>query len=300
MASHTGSSRARRARCVVALTLAAGLAVPVVPAQAQERGPQARQPAPQAWVGEMGITETVAQIMARHPGFPTGVTLLEADERDDPDRSQLRNDPASPAVPRWPYRRLENPQQGAPTYPLVSPPNNPGADNPQTITTNFEGTNVSQSGFIPPDSQFAVGLGQILAVSNGVIRLYDKSGNLNGALNTTLNNFFTTVRNGSNPSDPQVRFDRLSNKWYVLCINVSTPNRFLLAVSSGPVITNTSSFTFFFFQQDTVAPAGDSGRLADYPSLGIDANALVTGANMFPTGQNFSNTSGWCIQDRKR
>src|SRR5262249_41388794 len=105
---------------------------------------------------------------------------------------------------------------------------------------------------------------------------------------------FTSVRNNSGTSDPQIRFDRLSNRWFVIMINVSQPNRVLIAVSSGPTITSTSSFTFFFFQHDTVAPAGDTGGLADYPSLGVDANALYIGTNTFVGGA--LHTAGFVVR----
>jgi hypothetical protein len=62
-------------------------------------------------------------------------------------------------------------------------------------------------------------------------------------------------------------------------------NRVLIAVSSGATISNSASFTFYQFQM--------SGSLfADYPTLGIDANALYIGANMFTLAGSFSSTLG--------
>ncbi len=59
---------------------------------------------------------------------------------------------------------------------------------------------------------------------------------------------------------------------------------------------------FFFFQQNTVG-GGDTGEFLDYDSLGVDANALYIGGNMFtanctPTPPNFCfvTTSAFVVQ----
>jgi hypothetical protein len=82
-------------------------------------------------------------------------------------------------------------------------------------------------------------------------------------------------------------------------INVSTPNRILLAVSSGPAITSMASFTFFQFQHDAVGtiPNSDTGGFADYPSLGVDATALYIGDNAFNgAGTTFLGTTGFVVR----
>jgi hypothetical protein len=78
-------------------------------------------------------------------------------------------------------------------------------------------------------------------------------------------------------------------------INVASKNnRVLIAVSSGPTITDSSSFTFFYFQQNTVSPAGNNNQFADYPTLGVDANALYIGVNMF--GAKYAGTTGFVVR----
>jgi hypothetical protein len=63
----------------------------------------------------------------------------------------------------------------------------------------------------------------------------------------------------------------------------SSSNRVLLAVSSGPTITGTSSFSFYQFQMDAVGatPNSDTEGFADYPTLGVDRNALNIGVSVF-------------------
>src|SRR5947207_2447022 len=78
----------------------------------------------------------------------------------------------------------------------------------------------------------------------------------------------------------------------------TNPNRVMIAVSDGSIITTNSVWTFFQFQQDLVSPTGDSGKFADYPTLGIDANALYIGVNIFGTRGmgSFSDTSVFVVR----
>jgi subtilisin-like proprotein convertase family protein len=173
----------------------------------------------------------------------------------------------------------------------------PTQNTPQSVGASFVGSTLAESGFIPPDSMAAVGPTQILVVSNGVVKVFSKTGVL-GPLNVTSNTFFSSVAAGSDTSDPRVIYDRLSQRWFVVMINVSTPNLTLIAVSSGPTITGTSSFTFFSFQHDFGTGTGDPdhGGFCDYPSLGVDANALYIGGNIFDAAGSWVGTSAYVVQ----
>src|SRR5439155_5799443 len=160
--------------------------------------------------------------------------------------------------------------------------------------TSFLGAQSSESGFIPPDSMGAVGPSQIVVDVNGRIKVFDKQGNL-GGLNVSDNTFWNSVRNGSAPTDPGVEYDRLSGRWIISAVNEeNSNNRVMIAVSSGPTITNQSSFTFFFFNQNAPPPAGDDGLFADYPQLGVDANAVYIGVDEF--GAQFAHTTAFVIR----
>ncbi len=100
---------------------------------------------------------------------------------------------------------------------------------------------------------------------------------------------------------PRVRYDRLTQRWFLVIINVSTPNRILLAVSdasSQGVISGGTVFTFFFIPIDTTPPTISSTCLADYPTLGVDANALYVGTNNFcgSPSQTFDSTDGYVVR----
>ncbi len=133
--------------------------------------------------------------------------------------------------------------------------------------------------------------------ANGRIKVYDKLTGAVGGLDVVDTTFWNSVRNGVGISDPRVEYDRLSGRWFLCMINVaSTSNRIMLAVSSGPTITNAASFTFFQFAMD-FAPGGiDAGHFADYPTLGVDANALYIGTNNFTSSVGtFANTTGYVV-----
>ena len=174
---------------------------------------------------------------------------------------------------------------------IAARPGGPRAGVP-TVGTSFLGTQLSDGpGVVPPDSMGGVGPNQVAVVVNGRLRFFDKAGNLQ--FDSDLEDFFAPVRNGALVSDPHLRYDRLSGRWFLIAINVESPtNRILIAVSSGPRVTNQSSFSFFAFGQ----PSADQLLFADYPTLGVDRSALYIGANNFNAAGQFVSTSGFVIR----
>jgi hypothetical protein len=164
-------------------------------------------------------------------------------------------------------------------------------------STSFLGAQSNESGFIPPDSMGAVGPSQVLVFVNGVLKIFDKQGNQIGS-NISDSAFWAPVRNGSEPTDPGVEYDRLSQRWILSGINTEDSNNLImLAVSDGPTITSASDFTFFAFNQAAPPPAA-SPRFADYPQLGVDENAIYIGVNEFaaPPATGFAGTTLYVIR----
>ncbi|MGZ6029673.1 MAG: IPT/TIG domain-containing protein [Myxococcaceae bacterium] len=169
---------------------------------------------------------------------------------------------------------------------------------PQTIGTSFTGATISDTpGFVPPDTMGAAGPTQYLVTVNGRFRSFSKTTGLaDGALNVDPDVFFGSVRS-ANTSDPRVRYDRLSGRWFITMIDVNgTNNRILIAVSSGNTIASASSFTFFDIPSDSTAPARATSDFADYDTLGIDANALYIGTNVFSGTGSFRGTDGYVLR----
>jgi hypothetical protein len=161
--------------------------------------------------------------------------------------------------------------------------------------TSFLGADFGDSGFVPPDSMGAVGPTQVLVDVNGRLRVFDKSGNQNpGDLDVSDSTFWASqLPTGVEPTDPGVEYDRLSGRWIVSAISVQNNNNLvMLAVSDSSTITDETSFTFFSFPEFS-----PTGQLADYPQLGVDANAIYIGVNRFGSlSGSFTGTSLYVIQ----
>jgi len=152
---------------------------------------------------------------------------------------------------------------------------------PQIPSINFLGGQFSEVLLFPPDSMGALGPSQFIMSINGLIRTFNKTTGLaDGILNIDTDTFFGSARGNGFTSDPRIRYDRLSGRWFIIMINVPPSqdnNRIMVAFSNSGVIAASTVWTFFYFQAGV-------GTFYDYPTLGIDKNALYIG------GVTFSNT----------
>lgn len=244
------------------------------------------------WKGQAAIQESTQEIMAREKSTARRPAPIRRKPRSESDFQFLPQNPDSPdsSTP------LTNAPSGGPT-----------AESPQTLGVGFTGATLSETLAFPPDTMGAIGPSQYCVAVNGRIRTFDKNtGTADGVINADTDVFFNPVltppATNNYTSDPRIRYDRLSGKWFIIIIDVPgksglLPNRVLIAVSDGPVLTAATIWSFFYFQQDLVSPAGDTGNFADYPTLGIDAHALYIGVNVFG-GRNgaFSNTTGFVVR----
>jgi hypothetical protein len=243
----------------------------------------------------MGVKQRTSEIMEREKQArekqPPHTAKIHP--RPRPDFQNLPANPDSPSVVRWP-----------------PPTNSPGGSplSPQSTSVNFLAATLAETEFsFPPDTMGAAGPTQFIAALNGRFRSFNKAtGSADGILDANSDIFFQPVLNpgltNNFTSDPRIRFDRLSRRWFISMIDVpgggSLPNHVLLAVSDGSIITSSNSWTLFSFRQDLVSPTGDSGSFADYPTLGVDANALYVGVNIFGTRGlgSFSDTTVFVIR----
>jgi len=276
------------------LRLALALLLLLLPAAAQQPPEFARG---QVVRGAPGVRESVASIQERQRATPPQPIKLPG---KPPRFEQRRFNPQNPAArpgDSWPPRGGAQPLT---TQPLKG--GSPGIYAAQTFGTSFTGATLSgtnPTGYFPPDSMGAVGPTQYVVVVNGRIVTFNKTtGVADGVLNATTNTLFNLVRNGSSTSDPRIRYDRLSQRWFIVIINVSTPNRILIAVTNTSDITPSTVFTLFYIPIDTLSPAISSTCLADYPTLGIDALALYIGTNNFcgSPSQTFHSTDGYVVR----
>ncbi len=163
------------------------------------------------------------------------------------------------------------------------------------VSHKFKAGNIVSSGYIPPDAMGAVGPSQFVYIVNGRIITYNKNTcQQDGYLNTTTDNFFNSVKTtGWTTTDPRVRYDRLSGRWFIIMGDMPYTglgrNRIMIAVSSSSVITSSSNFTFFYFR--------DNNYFVDFPSLAVDKNAVYIGGNLFNTNNGtYQGTRGFVVR----
>jgi hypothetical protein len=215
-----------------------------------------------------------------------------------PDRSQLPDGPGARPESQFPYLS-ESEKAAAPDEPSFAP---------QTVGTQFDGaTGPAETGAFPPDTNAAVGPTQVFVFLNGRLRTFNKTtGVADGFVNADSDVFFASVTTPPLAgevvitTDPNVRFDRLSNRWILNMIdaplNAATGattrvNRIMFAISDAASNGNITGSTVWTFYQFT----GDATLFTDYQSLGVDQDALYVGGNMFSLAGAFNSTKGFVI-----
>jgi len=204
-----------------------------------------------------------------------------------PDRRQLKDNPDAASTSRW-------------------PPRTAARDSGPSLLTRFieaapntEVANSTDVPFTPPDTMGDIGPSQYVVALNGLIRTISRdTGVKDDVLNVPLDVFYGRTDTG----DPRVRYDRRTGRWFVLAFTIAAPNSYVLAVSSGGVITaSTSWFIHEWINTRTAGGVpGAAGCLGDYPTLGIDEDALYIGVNQFCGGDlntvTFDSTSAYVVR----
>jgi len=151
-------------------------------------------------------------------------------------------------------------------------------------STTFAG--IASTGWIPPDCTMAVGPSHVLLSVNSSIAIHNKVG---GAvvLQRTLTQWFSNAAQGLTIFDPKALYDQHAARWVLLAVAFrSNPNQsvFLLSVSatSNP-LGQWRNYTF----NAMLDGAAQTNNWADFPGLGVDAQAFYFTANMFAFGGNF-------------
>lgn len=207
-------------------------------------------------------------------------------EHEYPDRSKLPQNPAAPQVSSYPNDNAN-----------LKNENELSSNSVAVLSTTFTGATLAETSSFPPDNMGAVGPTQFIVAVNGRIRSFNKTtGVADGVMNLNPNVFFSTVistMSGTFTSDPRIRYDRFSARWIIIIIDVpagtgAVENSCLLAVSNTSTITAGTVWTFSKF-------LGQANIFFDYPTIGIDKNALYIGGNMFSLAGSFTGTNGYVI-----
>ncbi len=231
------------------------------------------------------ITKSVAQVTAMQEAYSLNrIPKVKFEGHHKPNK-QLN--PAAPAVAMF------GDNAGILTTPT-------GIAATQTVHSNFLATSINDGlGFSPPDCAGDLSTAnQLMIAVNGRMKVFNvptvtgtastttqNSGSTSLAspvINVDLDAFFSNTTLGiADFSDPHVRFDRLSGRWFICIIDVTNPdnNYIAIAVSTSTTLTASSTFNFYYLQSSTGSAAIDD--FFDYPTLGIDPNALYIGGNTF-------------------
>jgi hypothetical protein len=154
------------------------------------------------------------------------------------------------------------------------------------LSVEFSGIHETD-GTIPPDVGMAAGPVNVVAVSNSVISIYDKSGNLLSS--ETLALLFSGlggVATQDNIFDPHVVYDPYVNRFWLYTVSENdalTRSTLLLAVFNSDDL---SAGWWVYALDATLDGTTPTNNWCDYPQVGFDAQAVYLSCNMFsfPSG----------------
>ena len=142
---------------------------------------------------------------------------------------------------------------------------------------------------LPPDANGAIGPRHFMEFINGTVAVYNKTNGLSVQRKTDVKFWSDAgliISPDSDVADPRVIYDPTVQRWFASQVDFDAnaamngldptleANDFLLAVSatSDP----TGPWHGFMFQADP-----DNGTFADFPTLGVDADAVYISGDMF-------------------
>jgi hypothetical protein len=158
----------------------------------------------------------------------------------------------------------------------------------------FDGLSVYQGGYIPSDSNIAVGKNHLVETVNEAYAVYSKTGSIILGANS-LRSLWTGL--GGNCSsngagDPIVQYDQVADRWIITQMgSLSNPYSECIAVSTSPDPTGTYYMYSYSF----------GSNLNDYPKFSVWStptnSAYLASYNLFANGSNFVSAE-ICAYDR--
>jgi hypothetical protein len=149
-----------------------------------------------------------------------------------------------------------------------------------TLGTNFLSATYNDTlGYLLPDAAGAVGTTQFLTGVNGRLRSHNKNNGAVSGLNVDMDVFFSPIT--PYPTYyPRIRFDRFTNRWIITVVDGNFPSALYIATSNTADITSSTVWQLNGFLNLAQNDQSQSCIL-DYPTLGIDVNALYIGVNQY-------------------
>ena len=143
------------------------------------------------------------------------------------------------------------------------------------------------------DESIAAGPEVLILTNNGTITLRQKTGTV--IATSSLSSFFDTVRQSTeHPFDIRVLFDEETRRFFVSatgnnggagCVTEPCISHLFLAVSTSASPASLGGGDWQFYALDgTTENGAPTRRWADFPSLGVNRDAVVIAMQMFPMG----------------
>lgn len=161
-----------------------------------------------------------------------------------------------------------------------------------TIGHNFTSSMYNVNSYaLPPDANGGVGPRHFMEFINGTVAIYTKTNVTHTVQRKTDVKFWSDsgliISPDAGVTDPRVIYDPDSQRWFATMVdfdaNAADPtveaNDFLFAVSATSDPTGT--WHGFLFQADP-----DNGMFADFPTLGMDSNAVYISGDFFQGGSS--------------
>ncbi|MGE5220678.1 MAG: hypothetical protein ACM3SP_27025 [Chloroflexota bacterium] len=160
--------------------------------------------------------------------------------------------------------------------------------------TNFDGMSVYDGGYIPSDSNIAVGPNHIVETVNAAYAIYDKNGHRLLGPNS-LRSLWAGLGGpcaANNGGDPVVQYDRAADRWMITQIgSLSSPYAQCIAVSRTNDPTGAYNLYSYSF----------GSYLNDYPKFSVwptaTNSAYLATYNLFANGRTWSGAE-ICAYDR--
>jgi hypothetical protein len=163
-----------------------------------------------------------------------------------------------------------------------------------TSLLNFDGINDAQGGgFVPPDTNSAVGATQVVETVNVAYAVYDKTTGTQIMAPVNIQTLYKSLGGQcatGNLSDPVVNYDKAAGRWLITMIafnNSFSVNNSCVAVSTTSDATGTFHVYSFAY----------GNKLPDYPKVGVWPDAYYITTDSFPNGGFFTGAET-CALDR--
>lgn len=157
------------------------------------------------------------------------------------------------------------------TAPAVPPP---------TVVKNDAGVSqTTAGGWLPPNSDGAVGATEYLQIVNSYLVVYNKS--IPVTKQATLAQFFSYT---AQPLfDPRVVYDKTWRRWIVAAVAFPESSA-VMKMFVGISKTSSAAGSFYIYSFNAVVNSGD---FFDFPMVGYDQDAIFVTANIFDAADNF-------------